>query len=495
MSAEAAAESVVDFAASCEDDPAGWVIGAYPWGADELEDKTPHRWQLQVLDHIGDQLKASKGQKHRVIRVAVASGHGIGKSTLCAWLVDWAMSTHAFTRCVVTANTEQQLKQKTWGEMAKWRRLSLTKDWFRISALSLFSPAANETQNWRADLVPWSEVKPEAFAGLHNMKHRILLIFDEASAIPRIIWETAEGALTDEETEIIWCVFGNPTRNSGRFAECFKAMKERWYNLHIDSRKIPGINLKQIQEWIDDYGEDSDFVRVRVKGQFPRAGSMQFIPEEWVTDAQERHPASTREDPLIVGIDVARSGDNRSVIYTRCGRDGKTFRPQIFPDTSDTMRFATWIAQHLNDIKPDACFVDGGGVGGPVVDRIRQLGHPVIEVQFGSKADNDERYYNKRAEMWGRMRDWLQVGSIWDHYSLFGELTALEASTDLKDRVKLERKEDLIKRGEASPDVADALALTFAYPVTSVRASSLAAVGAPAKYASNEYDMYGDEEG
>src|SRR5690606_38633063 len=112
--------------------------------------------------------------------------------------------------------------------------------------------------------VPWSERNTEAFAGLHNAGKRIIVIFDEASAIPDIIWETTEGALTDVDTEILWFVFGNPTRNTGRFRDCFDGGKfaHRWRQQKVDSRQVQRTNKKEIEDWIADYGLDSDFVRV-----------------------------------------------------------------------------------------------------------------------------------------------------------------------------------------------------------------------------------------
>ena len=213
------------------------------------------------------------------------------------------------------------------------------------------------------------------------------MIFDEASAIVDKIWEVSEGALTDEATEIIWLAFGNPTRNTGRFRECFGRFRHRWDHGHIDSRLVEGTNEAQLEQWVRDYGEDSDFVRVRVKGVFPHAGSMQFISSALVELAMssERAPRATRYDPLIMGVDVARFGDDRSVIRFRRGRDGRSMRP-IKLRGVDTMQLAARIADENARYPCDAIFIDGGGVGGGVVDRCRQLGLRVIEVQFGARS-------------------------------------------------------------------------------------------------------------
>lgn len=131
--------------------------------------------------------------------------------------------------------------------------------------------------NYRADFETWSENNTEAFAGLHNQGKLILIIFDEASAISRQIWEVTKGALTDENTIILWLVFGNPTINDGPFRECFGAQKHRWRTRQLDSRTVDGTNKIEIGKWVEDFGEDSDFVRVRVRGEFPRQGNTQFI--------------------------------------------------------------------------------------------------------------------------------------------------------------------------------------------------------------------------
>jgi hypothetical protein len=463
----------VDVCARTHHDPLGYVHLAYPWETEDLPYPGPHEWQAEQLAQLGEDLRKPVEDGVHVVRFATASGHGVGKSALCSWLADWAMSTHPRCRGRVTSNTESQLKITFGGELAKWRKLSLTRDWFKLKALSMFSES--DAKNWRLDLTPWSEQRPESIAGLHNRGNRIIMMFDEASNIPRTIWETASGALTDEDTEIMWLVFGNPTQPSGAFRDCFYSQRNLWRHFHIDSRDVPGTNKKLFDEWAEVYGDDSDFFRVRVKGVFPRQAPTQFISTEAVVEAKRREPECTIEDPVIAGVDCAREGRAQSVIYTRQGRDGVSIAPLILPDTRDSDRFAARIAQYLQDVKPDACFIDGGGIGGPICDRLKGLGWDVVEVKFGGSADNDIRYSNKRAEMWSRMKEWLEIGSIWDNRTedLEKELTALEGWMDRKDRVLLESKESLLKRGEASPDIADALALTFAYPVTTRRGSSL----------------------
>jgi hypothetical protein len=318
------------------------------------------------------------------------------------------------------------------------------------------------------------------------------------SAIPDAIWETTQGALTDANTEIIWAVFGNPTRNDGRFKQCFAGgqFAHRWRTRTVDSREVSFTDKAQIKRWIDDYGDDDDFVRVRVKGTFPRIGNLQFIDSAVAAEAGKRETETFGHDPLVVGVDVARFGDDASVFYTRRGRDGRTIAPQIFRGL-DTMGLAARLAEHVMAHRPDAVFIDGGGVGGGVIDRCRQLGVMVFEVQFGGRPDRPDvsveqnRYANKRAEIWGMMREWLRVGAIPNDQQLIAELTLSQYGFNSRDEIQLESKTDLRRRGAGSPDMADALALTFAWPVLP---RDLAGGERPkAAMAETEYDPFAEE--
>ena len=461
--------TIAELLAACSADPLRFVHTAFSWGEGELSDHMgPDTWQTDILSAIRDGLVTPD----QAMRIAVTSGHGIGKSALVSWLILWALATREDTRGVVTANTESQLKTKTWGELAKWHRLSVFQPWFVHTGTALYAADANHEQTWRIDAVPWSKANPAAFAGLHNQGKRLLLVFDEASEIDDMIWEVAEGALTDAGTEILWLAFGNPTRNSGRFRECFGRFRHRWLTRKVDSRQARMTNKALLNQWVADYGEDSDFVRVRVKGDFPRAGSMQLIPADAIEKAALAKAEATAFDPLVVAVDVARFGDDQSVIAWRRGRDACPL-PWEKHRGMDTMQLAARVAVLADQHRPDAIFVDETGVGGGVVDRLRQLGHSVIGVQFGGKSDgavNGEMVANKRAEMWCRMREWLKSGgSIPDDQELAADLGSVQYGYTIHNEILLEKKDDMKKRGLASPDAGDALALTFAYPVAPQR--------------------------
>ena len=444
-------------------DPAGFV-------RDQLGVE-PDPWQADILNRVAEGLATP----NEAVRIAVASGHGIGKSALVAWLLLWAMATAEDTRGVVTANTETQLRTKTWAELAKWFRKSRLGEWFDLTSTALASRVAERGQSWRIDLVPWSANNAEAFAGLHNQGRRAIVVFDEASVIPDLIWDTAEGALTDKDTELLWLVFGNPTRNSGRFRECFGRFGHRWLTRQIDSRTVGLTNKEQLARWVEDFGEDSDFVRVRVRGVFPRAGSTQFIPGDLAEAAARRElePHELQPDSreaVVLGVDVARFGDDRSVICWRRGRDARS-RPPVVLRGVDLMTLAGHVCRIAVECGASSIFVDEGGVGGGVVDRLHQLNAPnVVGVNFGGSPDYTFRsglgvlYANKRAEMWGNLKEWLKTGAIRDEAALLQDLTGVEYGFNARNAIQLESKDDMKKRGLASPDMGDALALTFAYP-------------------------------
>jgi hypothetical protein len=449
-------------------DPLGWVEAAFPWGEGELRRANgPEPWQAEILGLIRDGLSPD-----RAVAIAVASGHGIGKSTLIAWIILWSLSTETDTRVVVTANTESQLRTKTWPELAKWFRLCAARDLFRLEATSLISIDADHAKTWRADMIPWSERNPEAFAGLHNQGRRVVMLYDEGSAIPDIIWETSEGFMSDADTERLWLVFGNPTRSVGRFRECFAGGRHShsWTARQIDSRDISFTNKERLQELANAYGEDSDYFRVRVKGEFPRVGATEFIPATLVAEARTREAEGQRFDPLIIGVDVARFGDDETVLVFRKGRDARSI-PAVRLRGLDTMQVASRVVEAAQRYRADGVFIDEGGVGGGVVDRCRQLRLFVLGVQFGGKSDRadlitqGERYANKRAEIWGSLRSWLSVGAIEDNDDLRDQLVGPAYGFNVRDEIQLERKEDMRRRGVASPDWADALAITFAYQV------------------------------
>ena len=491
-------------------DPLGFVMYAFPWDSDKslqlVKLQSPWRerygcqygpdaWACEFLESVGRDV-AARGfdgvSAVAPIQYAVSSGHGIGKSAMAGWLVLWVMSTRPHSKGVVTANTGEQLSSKTWAGVSSWLSRCINKHWFTITT---GKGAMRLTHNdypdsWRVDAQTSREENSESFAGLHAASSTPWYLFDEASAIPSKIWEVAEGGKTDGEP-MHFC-FGNPTRNTGAFAECFGKSRHRWNTRQIDSRSVAITNKTLLNQWVSDYGEDSDFVKVRVRGVFPNASSLQFIARGTVDEAMARKPGDERlvGKHCAVGVDVARFGDDQSVILTRIGRDAASIPSKAYRGI-DTMQLAARVAEHIDylrglGLKP-IVFVDGGGVGGGVVDRLRQLGYDPIEVQFGGAAGDSRKYLNKRAEMWGLMKEWLTIGTLAKSEAMATDLTSVEYHFTTKDQIQLESKDSMKARGLASPDEADALALTFAQPVPEYDAPEVNQASARRR---TEYDPY-----
>jgi hypothetical protein len=461
-------------------DPLGFVLAMYPWGEPgPLEPHPgPDTWQRESLIWIGEQVARRRFDGHTAvepIREATSSGHGIGKSVDVAFIVDWIMSTRPHCQGTITANTITQLQTKTWAAIQRWTRLCKTGHWFEINSDRMYRKGFKES--WFCAPQSSKEENSEAFAGQHAADSTSFYIFDEASAIPRKIYEVAEGGLTDGEPMIF--LFGNPTRSDGAFHEaCFGHMRHRWHPRIIDSRTSRFTNKQQIAEWIQDYGEDSDFVRVRVRGLPPAASDLQFIDSASVANAQRRAIAVLPDDPLVCGLDLARGGSDECVLRFRRGNDARSIAPIRIPgeQARDSMKLVTIAADVLGRTydgrKVATMFVDatGGSIGGPVADRLRQLGHRnVVDVQFGGESP-DAKLANMRAYMWSKMRDWLRAsGAIDSSAALETDLTAPGYMHDKRDRLLLESKEQMKKRGVDSPDDGDALALTFAQVVKAKR--------------------------
>lgn len=450
--------------ASLVNDPLGYVYYNFPWGEKPLHEapyNSPDEWQIDVLTEYGEALQDPSDEPIKITR---RSGHGIGKTTLMAWINHHFISTRPHPQIITTANTKDQLTHKTWRELAKWNRLARNKHWFEWTATKFYHKSFPET--WFALAQPWSKERSEAFAGTHEKY--VLLQMDEASAIDDIIWEVAEGATTTPK--VVWFAFGNATRNTGRFAECFKKFRHRWNTGTIDSRTSKIANQDVIQKWLEDYGEDSDFFRVRVKGEEPRAGDMQFIAGDIVDDAygKQYKEMDYYRQPKILGVDVARFGMDQCAIIKRQGMASWDLKKHRGSGKGWLMVFAKIVAQEIDAWQPDAVFVDEIGMGSGVVDRLHQLGYDqVIGVNSAVREENTSPYFNKRAFMWGRMRAWLESGgAIPADDELKDDLIGPEYGyAGANDQTQLESKEDMAKRGLASPDSADALALTFAEPV------------------------------
>jgi hypothetical protein len=427
----------------------------FDWGHGQLEGwEGPDVWHQEVGQVIKDYLD---GPDELPLQIAVASGHGAAKTAFVGWLIHWFMSCRPHPQVVCTANTETQLNTKTWRELAKWHKLALNKDWFDWTATSYYLKAHPET--WKANAIPWSENNTEAFAGTHE--ENVLVVFDEASKISDKIWEVTDGVLTTKKN--IWVVFGNGTRNVGRFYDCFHKHKNRWKTWNIDSRTCRAANKAYLDRLVEAYGgEDSDQSRVRVRGLFPRTATRQLISTEAVEKCQQKEAEGWEYLPKVMGVDIARFGENSSTICIRQGR--KVFPIEVLPK-QDLMQTAHRVAEAIKEHRPIQTFVDGSGIGAGVVDRLRQLNFNVVDVNGGNSSLNP-RFLNKRAEMWWECKEFIESGcELPPDQKLKDELTCVEYDYTDKGRIRLDRKTDIMEKYGFSPDRADALTMTFAYPV------------------------------
>ena len=463
-------------------DPVGFVYHAYDWGQGDLAGEAgPRKWQLKVLTEIRDHL-SNPETRHTPCQIAISSGHDVGKSALVAWITNWALSTFDGARGTITANTKTQLDTKTQPEISKWFRLAINADWWQVNVTSVKTCEDALRDEWRIDLVPWSEDNPAAAAGLHNKNKRLLIIFDEASEIPLVIFETAEGVLLDENTEIIFPIAGNPTINFGPFYDAvFGVNRHRWKIHIIDSRDVEGTNKKKLKEWEEDNGEDSDFFRVRARGLSPRSNSGQFIDQEAIDAATRRIPVYLPDDPLVAGVDFAWGGVDDNVVRFRKGYNGVCVPPikvkgaQTRDSAVMTGKLADVLSKtYVIDGVPEKVamlFLDSAGIAAPVESRLRQLGYQnLCIVNYGADSPKPECAY-MRDFIWNEMKKWLTHAAIGKDPSLAADLAKPLLVSDKKQRIKLESKEDMIARlrklgiKSGSPDDGDALACTFAMPV------------------------------
>lgn len=489
---------IADFLSECRFDPLKYVMGAFPWEEDSsiqivpLSPKYqerfpgckwgPDEWQCEFLDEWGEEMRERGFDGHMPVdplRFSTVSGHGIGKSTLSAWIVKFILDTRPHSVGTVSANTAPQLRTKTWSEVGKWHALSITEHWFTYTnssnTMSLIYNDKMVGLTWKCNAQTCDPKNSEAFAGQHASNSTSFYLFDEASKIADKLFEVREGGLAAGEPMAF--DFGNGTRNSGRFFEnCAGRYKDQYIVRSIDSRKAYRVNKNKVEEDRKIYGEDSDYFRTRWKGLFPSKGATQFIGGNSVRDAQLRKVISDhKNDPLVLGVDVGRFGDDESVIYPRIGYDCRSFEPRRFKGF-DSSQVAFEVAQYISEFKQigkrvSAINVDGGGgYGGGVVDKLRDMGLSVSEVSPGAAAINKRTYALRIDEMWGNLRESLPYLALpgkdtKDGEELYDQLTQREYGHTLREQIRLEPKASLKERLGCSPDLADALALTFAKEV------------------------------
>ena len=458
-----------------KDDPEAFVLFAFPWGQKDTplaNFKGPRRWQRKVLRELRDHI-AKNGQltDYEVMRMATASGRGIGKSALVSWLILWMLTTRIGATIIVSANSEAQLRSVTWAEVTKWLALLLNSHWFEVSATRVM-PAKwlselverdlkKGTRYWSVEGRLWSEENPDAYAGVHNFDG-VMVIFDEASGIPDTIWAVTAGFFTENTPNRFWLAFSNPRRNEGYFYECFNAKRDFWRTQNIDARTVEDTDKAVYQQIIDEYGPDSPQARVEVYGEFPADSDDQFISPRLVEEAMGRVAHKDTESPVVMGVDPARTGSDATVIAVRRGRDLIALHRYRGEDTMETVGR---VIDAIEQYQPALTVIDEGGLGYGILDRLKEQRYKVRGVNFGWKSRNPAAWQNKRSEMWADMREWLRVAHLPQDRMLKADLVGPHQKFNSSGAILLESKKDMKARGLASPDAADALAVTFAYKV------------------------------
>ena len=453
-------------------DPLSFVYAAYPWGEGQLKGFSgPEGWQKEVLQEVGIKVRANEFNGVDPVDpllFKIQSGRGIGKSAMGGgWLPNWIMSTRPHAKGSMTANTVTQIKTKTWSELRKWFGLSFTKHWFDVGAESV---SHKKYKEWRLDIQTSNEENFNSFTGQHAINSTGFFILDESSTIPDVIWETMISGLTDGEPMVF--AFGNPVINSGFFHNITRGPQRKyWYAKEVDSREVSFTNKKHIERQIEQYGADSDYVRIWILGKAPRADNLQCIPEELVERATKKRykPENYYHAPIILGCDPAWQGSDPHVLGKRQGMVFWVLGAwRHLPYESSG--FVTKIAQAIAEHRTDAEFVDQHGIGGATLDHLRQLGYEPMACNSQSTDAIRKDCANARTSMWLDMRDWLKDGgSIPDDEDLKNDLMApylfLAPSGKNAGKYILESKKDMKKRGIASPGRAEVLAYTFYQPV------------------------------
>ncbi len=392
-------------------------------------------------------------------RVAVRSGHGTGKSTALSMAALWFLATRPQAVVPCTAPTSHQLQDILWRELRRLIarmseedrvRFAVTSDRIQLKdAAGMIVARTSRPEN------------PDALQGFHAPE--MLFVIDEAAGVHEKVFEVARGALSTKSARV--ALAGNPTRLTGYFHSAFHLARNTWTRLHFSCLESPLVAPSYPAELAAEYGEDSDMYRVRVLGEFPKSGINNLIPLEWVDAAMERkmHPDSQAHASVIIGVDPAWLGGDRTAAVVRRGMMARVL---FSVRGTDTGRTAHLVARHAAQLEADTVFVDQTGVGAGVLDQLARTRHPVVGIAFGGSPANPENYVNRRAEMWWRMKDWLALGpSLEANRDLRVDLIGPEYFVNDAGKIQLESKDDMRKRGLASPDLGDALALTFAMPV------------------------------
>ena len=424
----------------------------------EILHAEPDAWQVEALNSVAQNS-----------RTAIRSGHGVGKTALESWTIAWFLLTRPYAKVVSTAPTIRQLYDILWSELSKWlKRSPLMTELFEWQKTKVVMKGVPE--QWYA--VARTAARPENLAGFHAT--HLLFVIDEASGVADEIFEAVEGALTGEDNRLLIC--GNPTRNSGFFKRAFTADRDLYYTMKVSSADSGRVSNEYCQRLIKSYGEDSDVVRVRVLGEFPKAEHDGLIALEHVEAAMIREP--NYHGDLVLGVDVARFGNDETVIQPRIGITALSLEHYRKTDTMTTV--GRIIHKTVALMKDFSCGratinVDDDGVGGGVTDRLREVIaeknlHVTVNPCHNGGKPRDSHFANWGSEAYFALRDRFINGEIIlpRDDELTAQLTTRKYLLTSSDKLILEDKKTYKKRVGRSPDRADALVLAFAHSGASI---------------------------
>lgn len=426
---------LVDYA----NDPVGFVRDVL--GAE------PDEWQAKVMTDV------ARGER----RISVRAGHGVGKSTFVAWLAIWHMVAKYPQKCVMTAPTAGQLFDALFAEIKLWinRLPAPIRALFEMTSEKVTLKAAPEASFISARTS--SADRPEALAGIHS--DNVLILVDEASAVPEAVYESAAGSMSGHAACTI--LIGNPTRNSGLFFKTHHALASEWRTYHVSCLDSPRVARDFVKQIADTYGPDSNAYRVRVLGEFALREDDTLIPAELIDSAMSRDIVLDEKEPLVYGIDVARFGDDRSILCRRRGNVVIDFKRW---QGLDLMQLTGAIVNEAKIDEPAEMCIDSIGLGSGVADRLRELGYVVRDVNVSEASAMNPQAAKLRDELWLAVKEWLnqRVGKLPREDDLRQELVAPTYTFTSNGKIKVEGKAEMKRRGMRSPDMADALCLTFA---------------------------------
>jgi hypothetical protein len=424
----------------------------------------PDLWQADVLRAFPTSM-----------RLAMKACKGPGKTAVLAWLAWNFLLTRPHPKVIATSITSDNLADGLWSEMAKWQNKSpLLKSEFTWHKESITYNQFPETwfmvaRTWPRTANPAQQA--DTLAGKHA--DYMLFLLDEAGGIPDAVMAAADAGLANarvgsgKEAHIV--IAGNPTHLEGPLYKACTSAASLWHVTEItsdpdDPKRSPRVSVEWAREQIATYGRDNPWVLVNVFGRFPPSSLNSLLGPDEVRDAMARklQPTDYESQAKVLGVDVAREGDDRSVIFPRWGL--RALEPIVLRN-SDSIQGAGAVASKWRDWQADGCFIDNtGGFGGGWLDQIRTLGYSPVGVHFAGQP-TDMRYFNKRAEMHFLLAQWVKEGGALPSDPLLAEELTAPTYAFKGDRFMIEPKDTIKAKIQRSPDLADALALTFAHPV------------------------------